>query len=225
MIVATRTVSAYYCQASYIYRGIISSKREYDGSSLYGDKEEKLFVLVLTDDSPSLLSRDWLQHLKLDWQQINKLHSEALQQVLQRHEDVFKDGLGTLEGYKAKILHIIPGVAPRFCKVCSLPYCMLPFVEKELDRLVAQGIIEPVQFADWVVPIVPIFKQSTVLVSYRICSDFKLIVYQASSWITTQFQELKTYLRSWQVANCSHIWICAKLISSCSWMTSQKIMS
>ena len=55
----------------------------------YGENEVKLYLLELTDDGLSLLGRDWLQHLKLDWQQINKLHSEALQQVLQRHEDVF----------------------------------------------------------------------------------------------------------------------------------------
>ena len=61
----------------------------------YGDKEVKLSLLVLTDDGPSLLGHDWLQQLKLDWHQINKLHSETLQQVLQKHEDVFKDGLGT----------------------------------------------------------------------------------------------------------------------------------
>ena len=81
----------------------------------YGDKEVKSSLLVLTDVGPSLLGQDWLQHLKLDWQQINTLHSEALQQVLQSHADILENGLGTLEGYKAKI-HIIPGASPRFCK-------------------------------------------------------------------------------------------------------------
>ena len=58
----------------------------------------QLYFVVLTDDGPSLLSRDWHHHLKLDWQQINKLHGEALHQVLQRHEKIFKDGLGTPKG-------------------------------------------------------------------------------------------------------------------------------
>ena len=80
------------------------------------------------------------------------------------------DGLGTLEGYKVKI-HIIPGFSPRCCKARSLPYFMVPLVEKELDRLVAEGIIEPVQFADWTAPIVPVFKQDKV--SVKICSDFE----------------------------------------------------
>ena len=55
---------------------------------------------------------------------------------------------------------------------------MLPLVEKELDRLLAQGIIEPVQFVDWAAPIVPVLKQDKVTV--RICGDFKLTVNQAS---------------------------------------------
>ena len=81
----------------------------------YGDKEVKLSLLLLTDYSLSLLDQDWLLHLKLDWQLINILLSEVLQQVMQRHEYIFQDGLGTLEGYmyKAKI-HIITGVSPRF---------------------------------------------------------------------------------------------------------------
>ena len=64
-----------------------------------------------------------------------------------------------MEGYKAKI-HIIPGVSPRSCKARSLPYFMVPLVEKELNRLVAKALIELVQFADWAAPIVPVLKQS-----------------------------------------------------------------
>ena len=47
-----------------------------------------------------------------------------------------------------------------------------------MDRLVAEGIIEPVQFADWAVPIVPVLEQDKV--SVRICGDFKLTINQAS---------------------------------------------
>ena len=64
----------------------------------------------------------------------------------------------------------MPGVAPWFCKAHSLPYFMIP--------LVAKGIIEPVQFADWAAPIIPVLKQD--MVSVRICGDFKLTVNQVS---------------------------------------------
>ena len=55
---------------------------------------------------------------------------------------------------------------------------MLSLVEKELDRLMDEGIIELVQFGDWAVPIVPVLKQNKVPV--RICGDFKLTINKAS---------------------------------------------
>ena len=55
---------------------------------------------------------------------------------------------------------------------------MLNLVEKELERLVKLGIIEPVQFADWAAPIVPVLKADKR--SVRICGDFKMTVNQAS---------------------------------------------
>ena len=55
---------------------------------------------------------------------------------------------------------------------------MILLMKKELNRLLAEGIIEPVQLADWAVPIVPVLKQEKV--SVRIRGDFKLIVNQVS---------------------------------------------
>ena len=49
---------------------------------------------------------------------------------------------------------------------------MRTVAEQELDRLVSNGILEPVQFADWASPIVPVLKADEH--SARICGDFKL---------------------------------------------------
>ena len=46
-------------------------------------------------------------------------------------------------------------------------------MEQELDRLVSAGILEPVQFAEWASPIVPVLKADGR--SVRICGDFKLL--------------------------------------------------
>ena len=45
-------------------------------------------------------------------------------------------------------------------------------MEAELQRLEDAGIIEPVQFADWAAPIVPVVKSDKE--SIRICGDFKV---------------------------------------------------
>ena len=51
-----------------------------------------------------------------------------------------------------------PEAHRHFRKSCSVPYTMRAQVEKELNRLQAEGIINPVQFADWAVPIVAVLE-------------------------------------------------------------------
>ena len=46
-------------------------------------------------------------------------------------------------------------------------------VEAELERLLQQGIIEPVQFSDWATPIVQVLKPDG---DKQICGDYKLTV-------------------------------------------------
>ena len=63
--------------------------------------------------------------------------------------------------------------SPRFFKARPLPYALKEKVEFELERLVKEGVIEPVQFSEWAAPIVPIVKVDN---SIRICGDYKLTV-------------------------------------------------
>lgn len=42
-------------------------------------------------------------------------------------------------------------------------------VDKELDRLVTEGILEPVQYSDWASPIVPVLKSDKQ--TLRICAS------------------------------------------------------
>ena len=90
--------------------------------------------------------------------------------------DVFKPGLGTLQGFKATI-QVDKEASPVFCKAHSVPYAMTPLVEKELDRLQQEGVIAPFAFSDWVAPIVPVLKGDK---SVRICGDFKMTVNKVS---------------------------------------------
>ena len=50
---------------------------------------------------------------------------------------------------------------------------MQSIVGQELDQLVSDGILEPVQFADWASSIVPVLKAYGR--SVRICGDFKFL--------------------------------------------------
>ena len=72
-------------------------------------------------------------------------------------QEVFGEELGMLKGYEAKI-HIDAGVTPWFCGARPVLYAMRVKVEQELERLVREGILEPVQHSDWAVPIVLVLK-------------------------------------------------------------------
>ena len=143
----------------------------------HGGQEAKLPLLVIQGKGPSLLGRNWLAHFRLDWKEIHRLHRNALEELLEQHQEIFKPGLGALKGHKARI-YVDEKVKPRFCKARSVPYSMRALVEKEFDRLTQEGVIEPVQFAEWAAPIVPVLKADRV--SVRICGDFKMTVNQAS---------------------------------------------
>ena len=48
-------------------------------------------------------------------------------------------------------------------------------VKVELQRLQDQGIISPVKYSKWAVPIVPVLKQGKETVRIFICGNYKLI--------------------------------------------------
>ncbi len=75
--------------------------------------------------------------------------------VLEKYKEIFADGQGTFEGYEAH-LEIDPTAPPRYNKARTILYSKRQGVEDELelDRLVAEGTLEPVEYSDWAAPIV-----------------------------------------------------------------------
>ena len=64
----------------------------------------KLELEVVEGNGPSLLGKDWLHKLQLDWKQIFQVRSdEQLQQILSKHQAVFQDTLGRIKDVKAKL--------------------------------------------------------------------------------------------------------------------------
>ena len=143
----------------------------------YNQQSATLPLLVIAGTGASLMGRNWLEKIVLNWNSIYKVNANHLQAVLTQYSEVFKPELGT-RNFKAKIF-VDPSVPPRFCKARSVPYAMKPLVEAELEKLVDQGILTPVQHADWAAPIVPIMKADRK--SVRICGDFKQTVNKAST--------------------------------------------
>ena len=93
--------------------------------------------------------------------------------MLDRHPEVFSEKLGTMRGFTAK-LYVDPNATPRFFSARSVPYALREQVEKELDSLLQDGVLEPVEFSEWAAPIVVVVKRDKT--SVRICGDFRVTV-------------------------------------------------
>ena len=71
---------------------------------------------------------------------------------------------------------------------------MRDMVDKELDRLLAEDIIEPVQYSDWAAPVVTLMKADKTV---RLCGDYKLTVNQVTKldrYLLPRIEELYAQL-------------------------------
>ena len=138
----------------------------------YQDQTATL-LLVVKGEGPTLLGRNWLEKIKLNWSQIHYTFQPGLHELLGRYPEIFQEGLGTFKNYEAKI-EVDPEATPRFCKARTIPYAMREGVEKEIDKLVAEGVLEAVDHSDWAAPVVAVLKSDRK--SVRLCGDFRLTV-------------------------------------------------
>ena len=98
-----------------------------------------------------------------------KKDTDLIKKIKAKYLNIFKNGLGLCKLTKAK-LSIKEGAKPVFCKPRKIPYGREQLVEKELGRLINDGVIKKVDFSKWAAPIVAITKANG---NIRICADFK----------------------------------------------------
>ena len=117
----------------------------------YGTQIATLTLTVVEGSGPSLFGRDWLGQLRLDWKTIGLAmlseQSTQIEALKKKYEQVFSAGLGTMLQFKAR-LNVKPEVKPIFFRPRSIPFAIKETVEKELDRLEAEGIIEKVSTSE-----------------------------------------------------------------------------
>ncbi|XP_013142506.1 PREDICTED: uncharacterized protein K02A2.6-like [Papilio polytes] len=90
-------------------------------------------------------------------------------EAAERHAEA-AGGDGT---FKTKLKLHLKDTTPIFCKARPLPLALRSPVERELERLQAEGIIYKVDRSDYGTPIVPIIKRDGTI---RICGDYKVTV-------------------------------------------------
>ena len=134
-------------------------------------------LLVVAGEGPSLLGRNWLTELQLDWHELYQMTQYIdLQTILNSYSSIFNEELGKAVGITAT-LHVSDNAKPYFCRYRPIPHALRHKVELELLRLVEQGVIEPVESSEWATPIVPVLKPDGTI---RVCGDYRLTINRAA---------------------------------------------
>lgn len=145
-----------------------------------GQTAELPMIVVDCKGKPTLLGRNWLEKIKMNWSEIFSVTSSEtdntkLQGLLEKHKELFSDSYEGIEGFKAHIT-VKEDVTPKFFKARPVPYAMKDRVEIELDKLEANGVIVKTTQTDWSSPVVVIPKADKTV---RICGDYKVSLNQA----------------------------------------------
>ena len=124
----------------------------------YEGQRKQFSIIVVEGDKQSLLGRDWMLEIKLNWSKI--LHSNSVNAVnvkgqnshsqvdniVQKHHNVFETQvtLNQINNFTADV-KLEKGSEPIFRKARPVPYSLLQKVESELDRLEKNGVIKKVK--------------------------------------------------------------------------------
>ena len=147
--------------------GELSVKVEYHGQNAV------LPLLVVQEEVPSLIGRNWLTQIRLDSKNVFSINNkQLLEDLLNQHSKVFRDELETVKDVKVK-LHVRNDSTPKFFKPRTLPLALREKVSNELDQLEASGIIVSVKLSTWAAPVIPVIKKDG---SVRFCGDYKITV-------------------------------------------------
>ena len=140
-----------------------------------GSVHRQLPVIVVAGSGPSLLGRNWLATMKLNWSEVHAVRTPPLERLKGKYPSVFRPELGELKDVELK-LDIDRTVPPKFCKARSLPYAVKAKVEEQLDADISSGVLIPVKDSEWAAPIVPVIKAGGKV---RVCANFKLTANRA----------------------------------------------
>ena len=152
----------------------------------YGKQHKQLPLYVVKGDGPSLLGRNWLTEINLNWKSLKLMsitgtqatpksqmsYERQMEALLQTHKAVFQEGLGEISTFEAT-LQLKPTATPKFCKARSVPFALQTAVERELDRLEGEGILERVAYSQWAAPILSVPEPEGAI---RICGDYKVTI-------------------------------------------------
>ena len=142
----------------------------------HNNQRVQLDLLVVAGNGPSLMGRNWLESIHLDWPHTNRVHGlplhSPLGSLLSHHAPLFQEGLGTIQTHKATI-QVAPDAPIRFFRPRPVPFAIRDAVGAQLDKLEQDGVLEKITHSSWAAPIVVVPKKDG---NYRLCGDYKVTV-------------------------------------------------
>ena len=85
------------------------------------------------------------------------------------YSEFFDSELGKMKDVLVKI-PVPSETKPIFCNATPVPYAIKEKVENELERLVMEGIFEPLEYSEWAAPVVPVRTSDGSVRIYRVLS-------------------------------------------------------
>ena len=109
-----------------------------------------------TFNRAELVGKYWNMIKTVQYKEENK-RASRLKLLMERYPNLQREELGVFKGTKAK-LNIKEGCTPVFLKARPVPYSLRAKVDAEIERLQKEGIITPIEWSEWVTPIVVVPK-------------------------------------------------------------------
>ncbi len=100
------------------------------------------------------------------------------------------------------------------------PYAMRPKVEEKLDRLVAEGVIEPVAHAEWATPLAARLKSDKKTI--RLCGDFRVTVNPVAKLDRCPVPKVEDLFATLKQGRLFMHWTSVMRTSNCPWMKRQR---
>ena len=164
-------------------------------------------VVANYDSGPTLLGKNWLRIIKLEWGEIVSVSSKypasaesQLNELLSKHKELFTE---SYEAMKGPVAHITmkANVKPVFMKARRVPYALKEQGENELDKLEKHGVIKKTDKSCWASPIVVVPKADKTV---RICGDYASTINQSvedEEYVLPTAQDLYTALVGSKILN------------------------
>lgn len=147
----------------------------------YGNKTKRIKFIVTKEGSNILLGIDFMKMFDIGFSNVGKVNVIHKDEIVETDNEVFikkcqsdfpnvfKGTIGSFKGFKANI-RVKESYVPKYVNARPVPYNIREKVEVELNKMVREGIIEPIKCSNTASPMVIVKKQNGKI---RVCADFK----------------------------------------------------